>query len=124
MHWWNKSDAATMVEQFHKIFVPIDLDVKSIRANLLKEEHEEVQEALALGDRELIAKELADLVYVAYGTALVWGIDLDRALYQVHDSNLTKLGGDGKPILREDGKVLKGPNYIPPNMKGALRNRE
>lgn len=119
-----KSMTTLFLEEFHKVFVPKDIDTRSIRATLLHEEHLEVQEALASGVRVAIAKELADLVYVAYGTALVYDIDLDEALREVHKSNMTKLDDDGKPILREDGKVLKGPNYIPPNMKGALRNRE
>jgi len=61
-------------------------------------------------------KELADLVYVCYQYAENLGWDLDEALYRVHLSNMTKLGADGKPIRREDGKVLKGPNYQPPNL--------
>jgi len=124
MYWWDKSEAALMLEQFHDIFVPKDMDVRSVRADLLNEEHIEVQLALQDGDREAIAKELADLVYVAYGTALVYDIDLDEALRAVHDSNLTKLDDNGKPVLREDGKVLKGPNYKPPDMKGALITKE
>jgi predicted HAD superfamily Cof-like phosphohydrolase len=115
------SQVAKMLDEFHRAFVPPGLDVRAVRATLIEEEHKEVQEALASGDREAMAKELSDLVYVCYGTALVYDIDLDRALEEVHKSNMTKLGDDGKPILREDGKALKGPNYRPPNMKGALR---
>lgn len=118
---WAKSMASTFLEHFHEAFVPKDMDVRSVRADLLREEHLEVQDALLLGDREKIARELADLVYVAYGTALVYEIDLDVALFEVHKSNMTKLGEDGKPVLREDGKVLKGPNFIPPDMKKALK---
>ena len=61
-------------------------------------------------------KELADLVYVCYQYAENLGWDLDEALDRVHQSNMTKLGADGKPIRREDGKVLKGPNYKPPTL--------
>ena len=61
-------------------------------------------------------KELADLVYVCYQYAENLGWDLDEALYRVHQSNMSKLGEDGNPIYREDGKVLKGPNYQPPNL--------
>ena len=61
-------------------------------------------------------KELADLVYVCFQYAENLGWDLDEALDRVHESNMTKLGEDGKPIRREDGKVLKGPNYQPPNL--------
>jgi predicted HAD superfamily Cof-like phosphohydrolase len=119
-----KSMAAMFLLQFHKTFVPEGLDVRAVRAALLDEEHKEIQEALASGDREAIAKELADLVYVAHGTALVYEIDLDIALREIHDSNMTKLGDDGKPVLRADGKILKGPNYKPPDMRVALITKE
>ena len=61
-------------------------------------------------------KELADLVYVCYQYAENLGWDLDKALQRVHNSNMSKLDSDGNPIYREDGKVLKGPNYQPPNL--------
>ena len=61
-------------------------------------------------------KELADLVYVCYQFAMNMGWDLDEALNRVHASNLSKLGEDGKPVRREDGKVLKGPDYEPPTL--------
>ena len=62
-------------------------------------------------------KELADLVYVCYQYAANMGWDLDEAMHRVHESNMSKLDQDGKPIYREDGKVLKGPNYTPPNLE-------
>ena len=65
-------------------------------------------------------KELADLVYVCYQYAENLGWDLDEALDRVHNSNMTKLGSNGKPIYREDGKVLKGPNYTPPNLSDLV----
>ena len=65
-------------------------------------------------------KELADLVYVCYQYAENLGWDLDEALNRVHRSNMSKLGEDGKPIYREDGKVLKGPNYQPPNLSDLV----
>ena len=65
-------------------------------------------------------KELADLVYVCYQYAENLGWDLDEALYRIHQSNMSKLGEDGKPIYREDGKVLKGPNYQPPNLSDLV----
>ncbi len=64
--------------------------------------------------------ELADLVYVCYQYAENLGWDLDEALYRVHQSNMSKLGEDDKPIYREDGKVLKGPNYQPPNLSDLV----
>ena len=65
-------------------------------------------------------KELADLVYVCYQYAENMGWFLDEALDRVHLSNMSKLGDDGKPIYREDGKVLKGPNYKPPNLEDLI----
>ncbi len=65
-------------------------------------------------------KELADLVYVCYQYAANMEWDLDEALHRVHESNMSKLGTDGKPIYREDGKVLKGPNYAPPNLEDLV----
>ena len=67
-----------------------------------------------------ILKELADLVYVCYQYAANLGWDLDEALNRIHESNMSKLGEDGKPIYREDGKVLKGPNYAPPNLEDVV----
>ena len=67
--------------------------------------------------KEATLKELADLVYVCYQYAENMGWFLDEALDRVHKSNMSKLGEDGKPIYREDGKVLKGPNYKPPNLE-------
>lgn len=66
-------------------------------------------------NKEQIAKEIADALYVLYGTADSFGIDIDRVFTEVHRSNMSKLV-DGKPLKREDGKVLKGPNYTPPNL--------
>ena len=67
-----------------------------------------------------ILKELADLVYVCYQYAANLGWDLDEAMPRVHESNMSKLGEDGKPIYREDGKVLKGPSYAPPNLEDLV----
>ena len=70
--------------------------------------------------KEQIAKELTDLLYVVLGFGVVLGIDLDKTFKVVHDSNMSKLDDDGKPIYREDGKVLKGPNYVKPDMTGVV----
>ena len=70
--------------------------------------------------KEEALKELADLVYVCYQYAVNMGWDLDRALKLVHKSNLSKLDEDGKPIRREDGKILKGPNYKKPNLHSLI----
>lgn len=67
-----------------------------------------------------IAKELADLLYVVYGAADAFDIPIDLVFADVHDSNMSKLGADGRPVRREDGKVMKGPNYRPPDLSYIL----
>ena len=101
-----------------------------MRGKLIAEEAAEVNEALEFLDEELdngayltaskadVAKELADLIYVTYGLAATFGIDIDEALRRTHASNMSKLGPDGKPTYREDGKVLKPLTYRKPDMKG------
>lgn len=114
---------ASMLAEFHRVFAhPADTDElrRSVRLVLHREEHEELVEALESGDRAAIARELADNEYVNYGTARVYGIDLDAAVAEVHRANMSKLGADGRPIQREDGKILKGPNFRPPDMTAAL----
>jgi len=64
-----------------------------------------------------LAKELTDLLYVVYGAGQAFGIDLDKCFEEVHNSNLSKLGNDGRPVYRDDGKVVKGPNYMAPDMR-------
>jgi len=99
---------------------------RSYQKNLIVEEFEEFLEAEEMLFRDNPAieaealKELADLVYVAYQYAENMGWFLDEALDRVHKSNMSKLGDDGKPIYREDGKVLKGPNYTPPNLEDLV----
>ena len=104
----------------------ISRESRSYQKNLIVEEFKEFLEA----EGELwhnsidypahCLKELADLVYVAYQYAENMGWFLDEALDRVHKSNMSKLGDDGKPIYREDGKVLKGPNYKPPNLEDLV----
>ena len=113
-------DVADMLAEFHAVMVPDGFDVRELRRNLLAEESQEADEALESGDRATIARELADVVYVAYGSALVYDIDLDAAIAEIHRANMSKLGDDGNPILRNDGKVLKGPNFSPPDMTAAI----
>lgn len=84
-----------------------------LRDKLLLEEVDEVMEAT---DAEGILKELCDVLYVAYGYAASFGWDIDEAFRRVHLSNMSKLGPDGKPVRREDGKIMKGPNYQPPKL--------
>ena len=109
---------------FLGVFQP-DREHLAFRKRLIKEEFQEVADeldkAMRVGKltdelRLALAKELSDLSYVVYGTAVEFGIDLDECVVLVHESNMTKLGEDGKPIFRHDGKVLKGPNYSPPDL--------
>lgn len=87
-----------------------------LRLRLLREEVEEFADAVERRDLVAIADALADVVYVAYGSAITYGIDLDAVVREVHRSNMSKLDAAGRPILREDGKVLKSERYRPPNI--------
>ena len=87
---------------------------------LIAEEFKEFNEAVANEPYENELKELADLVYVCFQYAENMEWDLEEALHRVHRSNMSKLGLDGKPIRRADGKVLKGPNYQPPEMTDLI----
>lgn len=113
----------TYVREFHETYgaairdEPVALPPETgMRILLLQEEVGEYVNAIDQEDILEIADALADIVYVAYGAALTHGVDLDAVLAEVHRSNMSKLGEDGKPIYREDGKVLKGPNYSPPDL--------
>lgn len=92
-----------------------------LRKRLLREELDEVIRALDSGDVLNLAQELADLVYVAYGTAIAPGIDLDAAVSEVHRANMSKRDPDGRFLVRADGKILKGPHYRPPDMTVAVQ---
>ena len=99
----------------------VGADQVQLRQALIEEEVAELADAATRGDLIGVADALADIVYVAYGTAHVYGIDLDAVLDEVHASNMTKLGADGRPVRRPDGKVLKGPTYRPPDIAAVLR---
>ena len=95
-------------------------EARKTQKRLIDEEWSEFHEAFYFEDECDQLKELADLVYVCYQMAASQEWDLDEAMRRVHASNMSKLGEDGKPIYREDGKVLKGPNYAPPNLKDLV----
>ncbi len=98
-----------------------------LRINLLEEEVGELKEALEQGDLIEVLDALTDIQYVLDGAYLSFGLqDLKEAAFdEVHTSNMSKLGADGKPIRREDdGKILKGPNYLPPNLKTILEKNK
>ncbi len=94
--------------------------VKQIRCALIEEEAAEFRTAVEAGDLVEVADAIADLLYVVYGAALTFGIPADEVFAEVHRSNMTKLGSDGLPIYRDDGKVLKGPHYSPPELLPIL----
>ena len=121
------SDIERMVREFHEAFsIPIrstpaaDIGESDLRVRLLREEVDEYTEAVESLDVVEIADGLADIVYVVFGTALAHGIDLDSVLEEVHRSNMSKLGEDGQPLFREDGKVIKGPQYFRPDIARVL----
>ena len=91
-----------------------------LRFELIQEELNELKEAMDEKNLKEIADALTDILYVTYGAGFAYGIDLDKAMTLVFESNLSKLDEQGKPIYREDGKVLKGPNYAPPDLADCL----
>lgn len=95
-------------------------DIRDLRIKLLTEEFNEYNTAEAENDLVEIADALADIIYIACGTAVAYGIPLDKVFAEVHRSNMAKLGPDGKPIYRDDGKVLKPAGWTPPNVKSIL----
>ena len=113
------------VKKFMKIFgqeikekaeFPND-KIISLRYELIREELEELRDALDKKDIKEVADALTDILYVTYGAGHAFGIDLDKCFQEVQNSNMSKLGKDGKPIYNNMGKVMKGPNYFKPNLK-------
>lgn len=98
----------------------VDKAVSDLRVDLIAEELEELQAAIEDDDIIEIADALTDLLYVVYGAGHTYGIDLDECFKEVHRSNMSKLGSDGKPIYREDGKVLKGPGFSEPDLGSVI----
>lgn len=128
------SEAMQYVLQFHQSFglpgavapgqAAVPAALAELRIDLLVEEVQEFAEAARVGDLVALADALADIVYVTYGAALTYGIDLDAVLREIHRSNMSKLGPDGRPVLRSDGKVLKPPTYRPPNVGATLAGQQ
>ena len=127
-----------IVHEFHRNFKhPVDeqwtVTLLELRMNLIREESNEVIEEfvnmimdlergkpVSIVQKTNILKELCDLQYVLSGAAVALGLDIQTAFIRVHNSNMSKLGEDGKPVYREDGKVIKGPDYLPPNLKDLV----
>ncbi|MEU9479642.1 MazG nucleotide pyrophosphohydrolase domain-containing protein [Streptomyces sp. NPDC048191] len=122
---------AGLVREFHRAFgldarrtpTEVDPELAAHRGELLAEEAAEVAEVAVGGPLDKLAHELADVVYVAYGTALVHGIDLDEVIAEIHRANMSKLGPDGQVARRADGKVLKGEQYRAPDVSSVLRRQ-
>jgi len=90
--------------------------ITALRYDLIKEELDELKEAIDNKDIKEVADALTDILYVTYGAGHAFGLDLDKCFSEVQNSNMSKLGSDGKPIYNEKGKVMKGPNYFKPNL--------
>ncbi len=119
--------AQKMVQEFHEQFdihnaptpsVPNEA-TQILRSRLIQEEFEELQEAMQSQDLPAMAKELADLLYVVYGTAVSLGIDMEPVFKEVHRSNMSKVGG----YKREDGKWIKPPTYSPASLDEIIRRQ-
>ena len=95
--------------------------INKLRIDLIKEELDELQEAMKNNDLLEVADALSDILYVTYGAGHAFGIDLDKCFNEIQDSNMSKLGEDGKPIYNDVGKVMKGPKYFKPNLNKFLK---
>lgn len=131
----NKKTTLDMVQEFHETYgLPVELEqttgneqTKELRINLLAEELDELKEALENDDMQETLDALIDLQYVLDGAFLSFGLQgvKNDAFMEVHRSNMSKLGEDGKPIRREgDGKVMKGPNYFKPDMAQFIKMKK
>ena len=90
--------------------------INKLRIDLIKEELEELTEAMKNNDLLEVADALTDILYVTYGAGHAFGINLDKCFEEVQNSNMSKLDENGKPIYNESGKVMKGPNYFKPDL--------
>jgi len=116
-----------LVREFHDAFginsidqpsVKLDPKTVQLRFDLMQEENQEYLEAAQSGDLIEVADALGDMLYILCGTMLTHGMQgkIEEVFTEIHRSNMSKLGADGKPVYREDGKVLKGENYFKPNI--------
>ncbi len=106
----------------HKPEADLGQEKNLLRYKLMREENEEYLEAAQEGDLEEVADALGDMLYILCGTILEHGLQykIEEVFEEIQRSNMSKLGENGKPIYREDGKVLKGPNYFKPDLKSVL----
>ena len=96
--------------------------INSLRISLIEEELDELKEAMKEKNLKEVADALTDILYVTYGAGHAFGIDLDKCFDEVQNSNMSKLGADGKPIYNESGKVMKGPNYFKPDLSKFIKS--
>ena len=117
----NFEDVKTFMETFGQMVrtKPQFPDEKTMRLryDLIKEELNELELAMKSKNLKEIADALTDILYVTYGAGYAYGINLDKCFKEVQRANMSKLGNDGKPIYNDKGKVMKGPNYLAPNLK-------
>ena len=117
----NFDDVKTFMQTFgQEVKTRVEFPKKKIiklRYDLIKEELNELQNAMNTKNLKEIADALTDILYVTYGAGHAYGIDLDKCFSEVQRSNMSKLGEDGKPIYNKKGKVMKGPQYFEPNLK-------
>ena len=117
----NFDDVKTFMQTFgQEVKIKAEFPKKKIvklRYDLIKEELNELQNAMNTKNLKEIADALTDILYVTYGAGHAYGIDLDKCFSEVQRSNMSKLGEDGKPIYNKKGKVMKGPKYFEPNLK-------
>ena len=95
--------------------------VNKLRLSLIKEELDELTEAMNKKDLVEVADALTDILYVTYGAGHAFGINLDKCFDEVQNSNMSKLDNNGRPIYNENGKVMKGPNYFKPNLSKFIK---
>ena len=129
------SDILQNVAEFHHAFrIPnafkpnadLTQEEAELRHRLMAEENDEYLEAACAGDMVEVADALGDQLYILAGTMMRHGMQdvIVKVFQEIQSSNMSKLGADGQPILREDGKVMKGPNYFRPNIAGILEDHE
>ena len=95
--------------------------INNLRIDLIEEELKELKDAIKKKDLKEAVDALTDILYVTYGAGHAFGVNLDKCFEEVQNSNMSKLGKDGKPIFNENGKVMKGPNYFKPNLSQFLK---
>ena len=95
--------------------------INNLRIDLIEEELEELKDAINKKDLKETVDALTDILYVVYGAGHAFGVNLDKCFEEVQNSNMSKLGEDGKPLYNENGKVMKGPNYFKPNFDQFLK---